>query len=204
MYLIPYCIINELLWLSCGCWSFNPLAAWDAANHHGTWSTFVQIMAWCLMVPIHYLNQCWYIITRVCGDHLRDILQRMLKILISNMSLKKSVYFTSLPYLPWFPCTLLLYFSVSGELYTVIPCHHHRFLRLAKRKILIAEQYKIHWDWGFNKVTLIYISNLFSWMIVFWLKFQASLCHIVIRAPFQEWFCSILIQIRWKFHSPLT
>ena len=38
-------------------------------------------MAWYLMTPSHYLNQCWQIITGV-------FLQEMLKIAILNMSLK--------------------------------------------------------------------------------------------------------------------
>ena len=28
-------------------------------------STLAQVMAWCLMAPSHYLNQCWLIITEV-------------------------------------------------------------------------------------------------------------------------------------------
>ena len=31
--------------------------------HHRTWSTLVQVMAWCLTAPSHYLNQCWLIIS---------------------------------------------------------------------------------------------------------------------------------------------
>ena len=30
--------------------------------HHGSWSILVQVMACCLMVPSHYLNQCWLIV----------------------------------------------------------------------------------------------------------------------------------------------
>ena len=26
---------------------------------HKSWSTLAQVMAWCLMAPSHYLNQCW-------------------------------------------------------------------------------------------------------------------------------------------------
>ena len=32
---------------------------------HKTWSTLVEIMAWSLMAPSHYLNQCWLIIREV-------------------------------------------------------------------------------------------------------------------------------------------
>ena len=29
------------------------------------WSTLVEVMAWCLAAPSHYLNQCWLIICKV-------------------------------------------------------------------------------------------------------------------------------------------
>ena len=37
----------------------------DAIWRHRTGSTLAQVMACCLMAPIHYLNQCWLIITGV-------------------------------------------------------------------------------------------------------------------------------------------
>ena len=33
--------------------------------HQITWLTLVQVMAWCLMAPSHYLDQCWLIIKGV-------------------------------------------------------------------------------------------------------------------------------------------
>ena len=32
---------------------------------HIIWSALVQVMAWCLMAPSHYLNQCWQIISDI-------------------------------------------------------------------------------------------------------------------------------------------
>ena len=32
----------------------------DAIWLHRTWSTLVQVMAWCHQAPSHYLSQCWY------------------------------------------------------------------------------------------------------------------------------------------------
>ena len=43
----------------------NSLWPSDAIWRHWTWSTLVQVMAWCLMAPSHYLNQCWLIISEV-------------------------------------------------------------------------------------------------------------------------------------------
>ena len=40
----------------------NSLRPGDAMWCNRTWSTLVQVMAWCLMAPSHYLNQCRLII----------------------------------------------------------------------------------------------------------------------------------------------
>ena len=40
----------------------NTLAPCNTILYFETWSALVQIMACCLMAPIHYLNQCWLII----------------------------------------------------------------------------------------------------------------------------------------------
>ena len=37
----------------------------NAIWHHRTWSTLVQVIAWCLMAPSHYLNQCWILVSGV-------------------------------------------------------------------------------------------------------------------------------------------
>ena len=37
----------------------NTLWPGDAIWHQRSWSTLVQVMAWCLTAPSHYLNQCW-------------------------------------------------------------------------------------------------------------------------------------------------
>ena len=43
----------------------NSLWPSDDIWHHGSWSTLVQVMAYCLMAPSHHLTQCWFIISRV-------------------------------------------------------------------------------------------------------------------------------------------
>ena len=43
----------------------NPLWPSDAIWRQGSGSTLAQVMACCLMVPSHYLNQCWLIISKV-------------------------------------------------------------------------------------------------------------------------------------------
>ena len=41
----------------------NSLWPIDATRRHGSWSTLAQIMACCMTAPIHYLNQCWLVIS---------------------------------------------------------------------------------------------------------------------------------------------
>ena len=43
----------------------------DAIWRHGSWSTMVYVMAWCLAAPSHYLYQCWPIISEINGMHMR-------------------------------------------------------------------------------------------------------------------------------------
>ena len=47
---------------ACVIYSLWPI---DAIRQHRSGSTLVQLMAWCLMAPSHYLNQCWLIISGV-------------------------------------------------------------------------------------------------------------------------------------------
>ena len=51
----------------------NSLWPDDAIWRQGSWSTLVQVMAWCLTAPSHCLNQCWLIISKVqshsSGNH---------------------------------------------------------------------------------------------------------------------------------------
>ena len=50
-----YMLIHKLHWLWLG----------DAIWHLRSWSTLIQVMAWCLMAPSHYLNQCWLTINKI-------------------------------------------------------------------------------------------------------------------------------------------
>ena len=43
----------------------NSLRPSDTIYRQRTGSTLVQVMACCLMAPSHYLNQCWFIISKV-------------------------------------------------------------------------------------------------------------------------------------------
>ena len=55
-------------WRSQGEWKMevlNSLWPGDAIGWYRCGSTLVQVMAWCLMAPSHYLNQCWLIIKGV-------------------------------------------------------------------------------------------------------------------------------------------
>ena len=45
--------------------SVNSLWPSDAIWQHKSRSTLAQVMACCLMVPSHYLNQCWLIISKI-------------------------------------------------------------------------------------------------------------------------------------------
>ena len=44
---------------------FNTSWPSDAIWPHRSGSTLAQVMAWCLMAPSHYLNQCWFTISEV-------------------------------------------------------------------------------------------------------------------------------------------
>ena len=55
-YSTPLCIINI---------SVNSLRSSDAILRQIYGSTLAQVMAWCLTAPSHYLNQCWFIISKV-------------------------------------------------------------------------------------------------------------------------------------------
>ena len=46
-------------------WKFNSLRPSDAIWWHRSGSTLAQVMACCLTAPRHYLNQCWFIISKV-------------------------------------------------------------------------------------------------------------------------------------------
>ena len=50
-----------LSWAQC----VNSLWTSDAIWRQSSGSTLVQVMAWCLTAPSHYLNQCWLIISKV-------------------------------------------------------------------------------------------------------------------------------------------
>ena len=50
--------------------------------------TLAQVMAWCLMAPSHYLNQCWLIISVLLWHSHEGNLQEIIKISILDMSFK--------------------------------------------------------------------------------------------------------------------
>ena len=52
--------------------SFNSLWPGDDIWWHRSGSTLVQVMAWCLTAPSHYLHQCWLVISGVLW-HLREV-----------------------------------------------------------------------------------------------------------------------------------
>ena len=66
---------------------FNSLQCSDAIWHQICWSTLVQVMAWCLMAPSHYLNQCWLISMWSSGIHSKITFAWILKISIPSFML---------------------------------------------------------------------------------------------------------------------
>ena len=53
------CLWNKILhWRH---WLMTSLWPSEAIWWHNSGSTMVQVMAWCLVAPNHYLNQCWFI-----------------------------------------------------------------------------------------------------------------------------------------------
>ena len=67
-------------------WPISLSSYCDAIWQHIPVSTLVQVMACCLMASwsVHYLDQCWLLITclvRFCGIHMWAILLQVLKLL---------------------------------------------------------------------------------------------------------------------------
>ena len=56
--------------------SLNSLGPSDAIWHWISWSTLVQVMAWCHQATSHYLNQCWLIISKVLWHSFEEIIIR--------------------------------------------------------------------------------------------------------------------------------
>ena len=69
----------------------------DAIWLHKTWATLVQVMAYCLKAPSHYLDQYWLIINKVLCIHLRVISQEGLKILGTSLKITTSRLKPNLP-----------------------------------------------------------------------------------------------------------
>ena len=69
--------------------NFNINWVWlsDVMWRHRTWSTLVEVIAWCLTTPGFDRNQCWRIINDVFSIRLRAISQEIPKISILEMSL---------------------------------------------------------------------------------------------------------------------
>ena len=66
------CVLNEH-----GCTTHYSLMK---PNGVRSWSTLVQVMTWCLMVPGHYANQCWQIISEVLWHSLEAVSKEMISI----------------------------------------------------------------------------------------------------------------------------
>ena len=48
-------------------WHIDPEAPRGSIWHHRYWTSLAQIMAWCLMAPSHWMNQCWLSSTTSLG-----------------------------------------------------------------------------------------------------------------------------------------
>ena len=51
--------------------SLNSLRPSNVIWRQGSWSTLAQLMACCLTVPSHYLNQCWQLVSEVSWQQFR-------------------------------------------------------------------------------------------------------------------------------------
>ena len=60
---IYFCIFPQNNWAGKGL-THSGLVIPDSVIDR-TWSTLVQVMAWCLTAPSHYLNQCWFLTSEV-------------------------------------------------------------------------------------------------------------------------------------------
>ena len=67
---------------------FNLLWPSNTIWWHRSGSTLTPVMAWCLMAPSHYLNQCWLIIKSV---HVRTVSQEVLLNLICDMGSENEI-----------------------------------------------------------------------------------------------------------------
>ena len=55
---------SDIVWYSYDSKVINSLRPVDAIWQHRSGSTLAQVMACCLTAPSHYLNQCWFIISK--------------------------------------------------------------------------------------------------------------------------------------------
>ena len=62
--ILQSCIKPSILSL-CYFWTVNSLWPNDAIWRQRSGSTLAQVMACCLMAPSHYVNQCWFTISKV-------------------------------------------------------------------------------------------------------------------------------------------
>ena len=68
-------------------WSVYSLWPSDHIWLHRSESTLAQVMAWCLMAPSHYLNQCWLFISKVLWHSSEGMIKECLMISISKRKL---------------------------------------------------------------------------------------------------------------------
>ena len=95
-------IFHFCLGCYCGGYSQNGrsnLSSWN-------WSTSVQVMACCLTVPSHYLNQCWLIVGEFLGIHLRAISKEELS--TSNLLLVRKLIFWNCSHISQWPMSYVI------------------------------------------------------------------------------------------------
>ena len=69
-FFVQFCSHNIDIFLNCG------LVIPYGKKRSG--STLVQVMAFCMMPPCHYLIRCWFIINRFYGIYMRAVSQEIL------------------------------------------------------------------------------------------------------------------------------
>ena len=107
----------------------------EAIWWHRSGSTLVQVMAWCLMTPSHYLNQCWLHISKALGHTHGEQFHKVSKLLfcisqgpIGEKDIVDFLYNTHLCILRFFLMIVIVNFKQSWYLRTSSKRYRSYFL----------------------------------------------------------------------------
>ena len=93
---ITWANVDPDLWHHMKLLCYNKLTHWllemtnNSIEHCQDCFSLNQVMAWCLMAPSHYLDQCWLTINKalLCWIHLRQIQWKTYNVSLTKMCLK--------------------------------------------------------------------------------------------------------------------